>query len=386
MLQSCLEINPGMPHLWTEPTYPDCRDIFLRTWTEIVPPELWEHRKADKIIQLVNGSTVDYRSRETLEPFRGPTYAGMLHDELAKDGGRAAWDLSLPALRHRRARALWCAGTSTPKQGWYSEMITTGAHPWIKWSSYDNPFWSRAILEEIEGEYSHAFARQEIYADFIAQTGRIWSDWVDAEWPHGNLWPSGYNPELPYYLAGDLGIHSAWLIIQRDVEHDVEIVVAEYTPQDEGAEQTLARIDTDYGVPALVVVGRDVNTRSITDARRPIMFVRDRWGNVPVRVPEGDAADKDWQRFALASRILDGRGRRRFAASANLRSHDRVRQNMRGILDVMRGDTWPDKPGRGEALSKDGRLEHARDAALYWAVCMHRPRYIGGQHKRDDAQ
>ena len=100
-----------------------------------------------------------------------------------------------------------------------------------------------------------------------------------------------------------------------------------------------------------------------------------------MRWPKGNETDKDWQRFALSGIIQGGHsGDRRFVISDELKSWDRTKNNRRGIREVLQQDAYPDKTTGGEIFSKDGWLEHIRDAALYWAVTMHRPRHIKGNY------
>ena len=86
--------------------------------------------------------------------------------------------------------------------------------------------------------------------------------------------------------------------------------------------------------------------------------------------------DKRRQYNRLSWLICDSTGARRFCVSKSLKQHNP--QTKRGILKVMQQDVWPDdlKRKRGDFLPKDKRLEHMRDALLYWAIWASPPRFV----------
>ena len=377
MFLACMTFNRGHRHLWTAPTYRMLTDIMLPAWRDIVPQHLYRYYAAEMKIVFHNGSEILLRSREHPDRMRGLTVVGVFHDEIAMDKNRTAWDVAMPCIRHpvgRRAGQLFCATITTPKLGWHQRVVQEH-DGLIRWTSLDNPWASRDVVEQLEQQYGPALYQQEVLADWIAQHGRIWRNFNEADYPAGNIWPGRYNPREGYILACDLGIHSGWLIIQP--QKGVDVVVAEYTPNAEGAAQTINRIDAEYGMPYKIIVGADVNTRSVGDATQPSLFFRQKWGEgVPIVACTGTRADKSWQHGTLDGRILNTLGDRRFCVSKYLKSHDATQQNQRGILEVMREDQWPDVPRQGEFMPKDGQLEHTRDAALYFAICQHPPVHV----------
>lgn len=379
ILESCLTYNRGMPHLWSAPTYRMAQRIFLPTWKAIVPRELYRYVASDERIEVEGGAWIWLVARDRdPDRVRGITVVGAFNDEVAFDRSRYFWDLVQGRIRHpvaRKAGQLWCASITTPKLGWHQRVIQDGGDPVVKWTSLDNPWADPDAIEQMREQLGPAMYAQEVLADYIAQHGRIWGNWSDEEYPLGNRWKGRHNHRQPYVLAVDLGIRSSWQLIQT--HGDVDVVTAEYTPTNEGAAQTLNRIDAEYGRPSKVIVGSDVNTRSVGDASRPSLYFRQRWGEgVNIVSPTGSAADKQAQHHVLDGRILNTLGDRRFCVATELVSHDSTQQNKRGVLEVMNEDQWPDDPRRGEYLIKEGILEHARDSILYFAMCQHPPHHV----------
>ena len=98
-------------------------------------------------------------------------------------------------------------------------------------------------------------------------------------------------------------------------------------------------------------------------------FVRRHLGQVPVHVVEGWIASKEIQHAQLSYGIHSSTDQRRFCVSEHLWQEEE--SNHRGILDVMRKDSWPDDSKRFKNIweqVKEGRYEHCRDAMMYFAV------------------
>jgi hypothetical protein len=170
----------------------------------------------------------------------------------------------------------------------------------------------------------------------------------------------------------------------------LDVVVAEYLPDDGDSQKIINQIDADYGRPERVFVGADLHTRSIVDGSTSSYAFRQVWGgSVPVLPITGGLADKEIQYQVAKSRLLNALGERRFCISERLRQYPE--RSPRGIRTMLTADQWPS--GRsirvGEALPKDKRtsgkaaLEDVRDAWLYYCVGMHPPKWV--QEKRGAA-
>ena len=390
MLRSMIEWNPGLPHLWTEPTYRLCHDVFLREWRKIVPSQLYKFHASDMKIVLVNGSELDIRSRNVDNPAKeiskGPNYCAAVDDEAAnKYDPDRYWDIDA-AVRHPNARCRFHDTLSTPQMGEYYTLCTHPFHTQVNATSFDNPFLDTEFASSLAQSLDPQRARQEIYGEWVALSGRIW-DVADLSqtWPLGNLHPHAWQPGKPYTLGCDLGVQSAWLIIQQVPNghgEPIDVVVAEYLPDDGDAVSVVRQINADYGVPSRVFVGADLNTRSIVDGGTASYVFRKQWGGIPVVPITGDLANKDLQYQVAKGRILNANGARRCCVSAALRTYPE--RSPRGIKALWQADQWPS--GRqvryGELLPKDKRsagkaaLEDVRDAWLYAMIGLHPPKFV----------
>jgi hypothetical protein len=103
-------------------------------------------------------------------------------------------------------------------------------------------------------------------------------------------------------------------------------------------------------------------------------------------VPTGIHFSKDFQRQSADALIYNNAGERRFCVAVK-DAPDRDGQyriaaqhygegKTRGLLNVMRNDTYPDPKEKGVFTKDKGKLgvnalEDDRDAFLYWVVCSH---------------
>lgn len=394
-LKSALVWNPGLPGMWTEPTYQLTTDVFLREWHKVVPRELFSWDGSKRKIRMINGSEIDVRSRNVDNPAKemskGPNLAWTVDDESAnRFSPDRYWDIDA-AIRHPQAGARFHDTLSTPQMNEYYALCHSPGHNIVEATSYDNPFLDRRFAEDLAANLDPQRAQQEIYGRWVALSGRIWDVAVlDKEWPHGNIHPHAWDPGLPYTLACDLGVQSAWLVIQRvparlgAISDDgmVDVIVAQYLPDDGDTESVVRQIDADYGVPQRVLIGADVNTRSLVDGATSSFVFRRIWGGLPVIPITGTHADKDLQYQVAKGRLLNVLGQRRCCVSAKLRSYPE--RTPRGIRQLWEADQWAS--GRqirvGESMPKDKRsagkaaLEDVRDAWLYGMIGLHPPQFV----------
>jgi len=407
LLRSALGVNRGLPHLWTVPVGRDSLDVSLRAWAEAVPDRsLWTWRASERQIVLLPRdrapTVIDLRSRQReagpqREPFRGQTYAAAVHDELPRDVDRLAWDLAYATVRHPRARRLWMASTSTPRLGWYQDLVYEApADHVIHATSFDNPYVRRGWARGLESQLSPRYARQEIYGEWVAQEGLIWGTaQPDVDWPAGNRHHHRYDPSRPWVLAGDLGLRSAWIAVQtvpaidergvRVSQHPpVDVVVAQWCPSHEGTQQTLARIEQDMGSrPALVITGADAATGAVADSDiTSAVILRNRGWTMPLIAITSPWSSKTLQHMVADGLLCNVAGHRQIAISRECPIHGETR---RSLAQVWTQDAWP-SGGRGKTAggiftkdkSADGTgLEDMRDAWLYYSIAQHPPIDIG---------
>jgi len=391
LLESALNVNPGLPHCWSGPTYDSVRKSFLQKWYENVPKDLYTIIEGKHVIYLKNAHgepTPIYfegrNSRSNYEGARSEEWACLCYDEPRQDRTSALWLSAFPTVRHPRAKKLLLLTGSTPIMSWWSgavqNTIDRGAVE-VVGSSYDNPHLDREGVEQFEAQLDKNLAAQEVWGQWVTLGNQIWDGFVDEDWPLGNRHPHRYDPSLPYIVAADLGVWGAWLIIQTVRGYGamgnspwVDVVVGEYTTKDGNSEAIARRIFADYGKqPSKVITGSDVNTREIVTGHTTRRVLQGIGWTCPIIAVDGPRADKDLQYNSARHCLTTINGQRTFCISKHLVSHERTD---RGILDVMFRDAWPDKGSRqGSFLPKDKGtglgLEDSRDAFLYYAIVQH---------------
>ena len=376
---------PALPGLVTEPTGNHLHKVWIREFRKVWPGDLWELKSQPlQIVSKVGPGVLDLASRNVDNPnkeiSKGPNYAWAIEDEAAYKFRRTDWVDVHAAIRHPYAPFRFHMTTTTPKLNEYAELVKERGHHLFQRSTYDNPFLPSGFAEELERSCDPHYAEQEIHGKFVALRGRIWEHFVDEVAPQGNRWSGGHEDGQPWELWCDLGIRSAWLAVQKhyDSGRARYVITHEWQPNNEGAEQTLQRINATLGCPMRVIVGSDIDTRSVANAARPITFFRRQWGDgVQVTPVRGRVAGKDLQHMVTSAAILDNGGCRRLFVASRLVSHDK--RNARGILDVMTKDQWPDVPRVGEFLPKTKNrpgmadTEDTRDALMYGLVVNEPP-------------
>lgn len=384
---------------WAEPRHSDIDRIFLTALREIVPAELWELKTRGnyRYIQWANGHSTDLLSRQVDDPNKrvglGSNYCYGIQDEAADKFQQRKFVDMQNAIRHPNAPYLFHDTLSTPVIGDYEAWCRQPGARIVRSSSYDNIYISDAVIDSWRASMSPDLVRQEIDGEFVALSGRIWSSFVEAPYPEGNILEGfEFRPDDPFWLACDLGgAQSAFQIIQYWEGHPV--IVAELTPNNMGLPAALDEIVRTYcggyderrqpmRAPVMTFVGHDVATPGSVGIPGSQVFASFGWA---WETPQGVLSRKDVQRNAASSIILNSIGERTMliAAKRSARGVYETRQHFgegktRGILNVMRYDQYPD-PASREIFIKDkatrgvNALEDDRDAFLYWAVGLHPP-------------
>lgn len=403
-LHSAYHVNPGLAHLWSAPTADDCTTNFLVKWQRYIPQEMYDLKRGDRVIYVYNPTgtptPIFYRGRDISnqgKERRGQDWAAILVDEPRQDPTDKEWRAMLPSLRDPDANHLMLCTASTPRMNWYYDVVMDGVNAGraveIRGTSWDNPFNSRGAIDESMAHCDDLWARQEHYGEWVSLSNLAWDNAnLNNNWPEGNMHPHGWDPSLEYILACDLGVRSGWLLIQTVPGHSalinspvVDVVVAQYTPN-HGNSQAVARdIHAAYGEPKKIIVGNDVNTRSITDGGTSSLMFRNMGWSCPIVPVSGKIAAKDTQFYALRACLKNALGHRTLCISRKLITYE---PNHRGIEEVLRRDSWPDGVVRsGQFLPKDKQsggvgLEDIRDAMMYWAVVQHPVRAFGPDRVR----
>ena len=144
-----------------------------------LPKDLWEWKKQQKTL-TVNKSYIDFRSADVPQSLEGFGYdlaflneAGIiLRDEYLWDNAIRPMFWDYPNVR------VTIAGTPKGKGKFY-ELFQRGKDPEqdkfesFKFTTFDNPFISRSQIDEDIRSMPERMVRQEIYADFLDDTGIV---------------------------------------------------------------------------------------------------------------------------------------------------------------------------------------------------------------------
>jgi len=400
---------PGYRTAWTARTNGEIDEVLLFELAKVCPPDLGLYRvrssRAARWLEWRGGHITHLVSRNVDNPKKRPALGmnlmGVWHDEAATMFDAAKFQDIDNAVRQPGAPYLFVVSTSTPLLNGYYAYVTGSGGTVIHSSSWDNPHLSKEALDLREQMMDSQTAQGELYGRFVPAHGRVWDTFVEAPWPDGNIWESGFDPDAPWYLAVDLGgAQGAFQIVQyreplhpitgrRLFQGKVGVIVAELTPNGVALETVTREIVNrfcggDYRRgPIEVLVGHDVASRGTTGIPAAHHFAELGWS---YRTPAGISLDKELQRQVARSLILNSAGERRFCVAAqkdkagNYIPIEQVygQRKVRGVLNVMRNDTYPDSSEKGtfrkdKAKAGANALEDDRDAMLYWMICNHPP-------------
>lgn len=382
----CFVLLPGQCGIFTMPIYRDLEDVFLRTWADIYPQELWTINRTLMRITCVNGSQIDLRAR-TAGGSRGPNYSWGVFDECAKDFNMMDFLDTIAAIRHPSSDCKVVLTGSTPVFGNdYRDLVFKPGHMLISATSWDNPFLSQEWLNNAEKLYDPTYARQELYGEFIPLEGRFWGSFSNKMYPAGNIMKDvGWQRNKPYYLGVDIGLRGAFQIYQmvdtycgQRLQSPILCAMAEYTPNNQPVNQVLTRIAAQYGTPAKIFVGADANTSSIQTGTTTMYLFRQRWGNmVPVMWPTKEMTDKILQHVVASGKVLNNLGERKFCIAEKFINHDK--ENKRGMKEMFDSMQWPGKARDGMWLEKNKEKNiyiDSCDAFLYTMIGLFPPNML----------
>lgn len=134
----------------------------------------------DKVIELVNGSTIRIGSVNQVDSCVGRSYTLLVFDEAALTDGMEAFNVALrPTLDSVNSKALFIS-TPRGKNNWFSTLFDRGfTSEFPQWFSVkatwkDNPRMSEDDVAEARKSMTHAQFLQEYEADFSIYEGKIW--------------------------------------------------------------------------------------------------------------------------------------------------------------------------------------------------------------------
>lgn len=142
--------------------------------------EVVKDNAKDKVIELVNGSTIRIGSVNQVDSCVGRSYDLIVFDESALTDGKEAFNVSLrPTLDKPSAKALFIS-TPRGKNNWFAEFFDRGfSADFPQWFSVkatykDNPRMTEEDVNEARKSMSINEFKQEYEADFSTFEGKIW--------------------------------------------------------------------------------------------------------------------------------------------------------------------------------------------------------------------
>jgi len=173
--------NNNSKILWISPVFSQCGKVFQQIYQALQPAGLIKSaNKADFLIQLINGTTIYFKSAERPETIRGLSINYAFIDE-AQDCKDIAWKQSiLPTLS---AAGKKCIISGTPKRkSWFYDIFMLGKskdHPNHKsyhGSSLDSPYVSKEFIEEQRRTLPPKIFSQEFEAKWQDNEGAVFQN------------------------------------------------------------------------------------------------------------------------------------------------------------------------------------------------------------------
>jgi hypothetical protein len=392
---------------WSARTGKEIDEVLMQELEAKIPQALWRHKTTQnnaRYIEWITGHRTALISRNIDNPKRRPGLGfntmGGVHDEAATGFLLSKFTDINNGIRSPGAPFYFCLTTSTPIANGYKLWCYSAGHHLIFSSSYDSPFLSKANIDSMAAQMDDETVEQELEGKFVTIGGRHWDSFVEKPWPDGNIMEGvEYDPSEPFYLWCDLGgAQGAYQIVQyHEPLHPVTgqklyngkiaVIVAEITPNRKTLPEVCKIIidefcngDRKSKSPYLVCVGHDVNAEDKTGPKGSEYFASLGWD---FQWPRGLNIRKTAQRQAMRTLICNTKGDRRFCVAAKknkIGEYEIVKQidghgKMRGILNVMRNDVFPEDSDdlfiKDKSSAKRNAIEDDRDAALYGVVINH---------------
>lgn len=206
-IQSVLEAvqyQPGSRGVVGAPTYPMLEDATMAEFFKWLPRRLIaDFNKSRRVLTLVNGSEVAFRSLDNPDSLRGPNRTWAWLDEARNLRTQEAYDIVSAQLRP--TRKLWITTTPGGIFHWlyplfFEKPLAHTAVVTVR--TIDNPHLPNEFSERLRAQYTGAFAAQELDAEWVSFEGRIYDNF-DRD---GNVSEvAEYNPELDVMWGVDDG-------------------------------------------------------------------------------------------------------------------------------------------------------------------------------------
>lgn len=217
-LERALE-QPGSEVWWVAPTYDDANDYGFDNMTPLLSPDVVAgspKRTKPRQIDLVNGSAISFRSAEREDSLRGGGVDFLVIDESAAVPERAWVEELRPTLSDTLGDLI---AIGTPKgRNWFYRWFQRGQsddHPAVaSWQapSYQNPHVPDSEIDAAEGDMPDRAFRQEYLAEFVDESGGVFTDVRERNVTSYALPVPPGESESPYAIGVDFARMSDWTV------------------------------------------------------------------------------------------------------------------------------------------------------------------------------
>ena len=386
--------------LFLEPDTKRMGLVFWQEWKAIVPKELYKIKSLEgsnqKYIEWINGNclypairNITGNQEAVADSFRGIEFTHVLDDEAAIKFNFSQYKNTFNRIRGASDCRFYLTVT-TPKAGPYGRLIKMPGHVVFGGHTQDNVYLMErhpTYVEDMSENMSRDEVRRELFGELIALEGRIFKealislDNIDHQWPRGNVHygQTSFREGKPYWLFCDLGSATGATVGVQKMTIPPHwggsgwVAFADFCPQsDASASRMLQRWDEEYGPPAGVVAGGDVQTKDTVRGETVANLVSQIWGPIPIFPCAERATNKVLQHDRLTYLIRSSKNYRRFAIAKDFVSMDK--DSRRGVIECLEEYEMrpPERRPSHEFLPKgsDQPLCHIADAMLMGAVMI----------------
>lgn len=194
-----------------------------------------DYNKSEKVMTLINGSKIVFRSTDNPERLRGPNLSWIHLDEAALMS-EDVWKIVFGRIRaDGKFGYIWLTSTPAGRNWIYQKWVQDkrDSYHLVKMHTFENIFLHPDFIQELALEYDGDYAKQELGGAFVGFKGLIYPEFnPDRHLFHGEIDTSRY----AYFVAGvDWGFASPGVILVGGVDADgrIDIVHEDYTKRRE---------------------------------------------------------------------------------------------------------------------------------------------------------
>lgn len=168
--------EPGLYGMYSS-TFPLLSDTIQRTFLTLAKPHIRKFNQSRNVVHMWSGAEILCRSLDDPENARGPSLRGAVWDEASLTHDTTAFDILIGCLRYQGKQG-WLAAAFTPKgpRHWTTEKFINAAgtdSAAFHATTDDNPFLPPGFAATLRGQYTTAYAQQEIEGRVVALGGTL---------------------------------------------------------------------------------------------------------------------------------------------------------------------------------------------------------------------